>query len=101
MDGEGIVEGPGSSGSSSSDSGMMRSSIGWEVDRWMPAPVPEGPPANDDVSFLGRPRAAAAQERRVVREARRAASLSAWEKPGPGAPRLGRVCERWDMGGRP
>ena len=63
----------------SSDSGTRRSSIGCELGT-TPVPVTGGPPGAPVrlSSCLGRPRAAAAQERRVVRDARRAASLSAW-----------------------
>lgn len=61
----------------SSASGTSRSSIGWLlVPAPAPAPVGLGPCRSS--SFLFRPRAAAAQERSVVREARSAASLSAW-----------------------
>ncbi|KAL1835835.1 hypothetical protein VTK73DRAFT_5302 [Phialemonium thermophilum] len=80
-DDEGRPEAAAGGGAMSSDSGTSRNSIGCEAGR-TPAPRPEGPATADgpssSCSFLGRPRAAAAQERRVVREARRAASLSAW-----------------------
>jgi hypothetical protein len=56
----------------SSDSGMSRRP--WNSFRVMPATGMEGE------ELLGRERAARAQERRVVREARRSASLAArWE----------------------
>ena len=79
----------------SSDSGTRRSSIGCELGR-TPTPAPGGPPALRRSSGLGRPRAAAAQVRRVVREARRAASLSAWYEGDMkfGEPRWERVWAR-------
>ncbi len=57
----------------SSDSGTNLSSIGWELGI---TPAPADGPART-LSLLGRLPTAAAQERRVVREARSAASLSA------------------------
>jgi hypothetical protein len=61
----------------SSDSGTSLSSMGW-----LPGPTPvvpgEFPRTSASSLALGKPRAAAAQDSNVVRDARRAASLSAW-----------------------
>lgn len=65
----------------SSDSGTSLSSIGWVLGP-TPAPNTGSPDEEGPVALLplrpGRLLAAAAQERRVVRDARNASSLSAW-----------------------
>ena len=83
----------------SSDSGTSRSSIGWLLG---PTPAAAALWASASSLDFGRPLAACAQERRVVRDARRAASFSSRTagdiKLGPA--RWGRVCDRWVKEGR-
>lgn len=76
----------------SSDSGTSRSSIGWLLG---PTPALAARWASASSFDFGKPLAACAQERRVVRDARRAASFSSRTagdiKLGPA--RWGRVCD--------
>ena len=83
----------GGGGESSAEAGTRRSAPGATRSAGASAGPRGGLGFDEDGSRLGRPRAAAAQERSVESEARRAAS---WSTPaaGPGARRLVGACER-------